>query len=99
MLSRAHALFPLVILLMMTGTALAQEGPISAQGTDPTWRATYWNNMTLSGQAVLQRAEPELNYDWGTRSPGPGVNADQFSARWTRYIDVAPGTYDLPHER
>jgi len=42
---------------------------------------------------VLQRSEANLDYDWGNGSPGPGVNTDGFSARWTRYIDEDPGTY------
>jgi len=89
---RMSLLIGVVIALAMTGTAWAQ-GPILPQHSDPGWQAIYWNNTALSGPPVLQRAEGNLDYDWGTGSPAPGVNADQFSARWTRYIDVAPGTY------
>jgi hypothetical protein len=49
--------------------------------------------MTLSGPAVLQRLEPNLDYHLGGGSPGPSVSTDHFSARWTRYIEVRPGTY------
>jgi hypothetical protein len=86
------SLMGVIIALAMTGTAWAQ-GPIGPQHSDPGWQAAYWNNTALSGPPALQRAEGNLDYDWGTGSPAPGVNADQFSARWTRYIDVAPGTY------
>lgn len=36
-----------------------------------------------------------LNFDWGTGSPGAGcgVPADNFSARWTRSVSLAAGTY------
>ena len=79
--------------LLFSGPVLAQ-GPILPMHSDPTWSASYWNNPTLSGTPALTRQEENLDHDWGTGSPQPGViNADQFSARWTRYIDVTPGNY------
>lgn len=83
----------LVIIGLMTQTTLAQD--ITPQHTDPTWQATYWNNTSLTGPPVLQRADTNLDFNWGTGFPAPGVNYDQFSARWTRYIDVSPGTYSI----
>ena len=41
----------------------------------------------------MQRQENEINYDWADGSPAPVVNTEQFSARWTRTINVAAGTY------
>lgn len=83
----------LLAVSLLSGPALAQ-GPVLPQHSDPTWSATYWNNMTLSGAPALTRQEPNLDYDWGLGSPMPDVvNPDQFSARWTRYIDVTPGNY------
>jgi len=63
------------------------------QHSDPHWQATYWNNTSLSGSPALERQESDLDNDWGSGSPDSTVHADQFSARWTRYIDVTPGTY------
>ena len=83
----------IILLLSVTGPALAQD--ITPQHTDPGWQVAYWNNTTLSGPPVLQRTEGNLDYNWGTGSPASGVNRDQFSARWTRYIDVSPGTYQF----
>ncbi len=83
----------LLLALGMTHTALAQEGPITPQHTDPTWQVTYWNNPTLSGPPATQFSDSNLDHSWGMGSPAPGVNADQFSARWLRYIDVPPATY------
>jgi hypothetical protein len=92
MFKRLRLLSGLVIALMLTGTALAQ-GPINPQHTDPAWWASYWNNTALAGPPVLVRSEADLDHDWGTGSPDPSVNADRFSARWIRYLDVTPGTY------
>ena len=82
----------LILALVLTGAALAQ-GPTPPQGSYPTWQAFYYNNKTLSGSPVLVRNESDINYDWGGSSPDPSVNADNFSARWTRYLNVTPGTY------
>ncbi|HEX4225895.1 MAG TPA: glycoside hydrolase family 3 C-terminal domain-containing protein [Pseudonocardiaceae bacterium] len=56
--------------------------------------AQYYNNMTLSGTPVLTQTDPNVNFDWGTNSavsPGPGVNATQWSVKWTGTI-TAPAT-------
>ena len=81
----------LLAVLLFSGTALAQ-GP-TVQHSDPNWHASYWNNTALSGSPVLERAEPTLDYNWGLGSPDPAVQPDRFSARWTRYLDLAAGTY------
>jgi hypothetical protein len=41
----------------------------------------------------LQRADTNLDFNWGSGNPAAGINANQFSARWTRYIDVTPDNY------
>ena len=66
--------------------------PVPACPAD-TFRAQYFNNTTLSGQPVLTRCETAIDHDWGTGSPGPEVNADSFSASWSRDVDLTPGTY------
>jgi hypothetical protein len=48
----------------------------------------YFNNKTHSGAAVLFRTEA-VNFNWGSNSPGPGVNADGFSVRWTGKIEAS----------
>ncbi|HEX3780051.1 MAG TPA: glycoside hydrolase family 3 C-terminal domain-containing protein [Pseudonocardiaceae bacterium] len=66
--------------------------PTSGTGNGLT--AQYFNNMTLSGTPVLTQTDPNVNFDWGPNSavsPGPGVNATQWSAKWTGSI-TAPVT-------
>ena len=84
----------LVVLLALVwpGSALAQ-GPIGPLHSDPSWQASYWNNTDLSGPPVLQRNENDIDNDWGTGSPDNAIAHDGFSARWTRYIDTAAGTF------
>lgn len=77
--------------LMWTVNSAVAQGP-GPQHTEPVWQAAYWNNADLMGSPVLWRAEANLDYNWGTGSPAPEINADHFSARWTRYIDVTTPT-------
>jgi len=54
---------------------------------------TYFNTMNLDATGatpVLTRVET-VNFDWGNGSPGTGVNAEQFSARWVS-SQTAPST-------
>jgi len=50
-----------------------------------------YNNMTLAGAPVLTRVDSNVSADWHDQSPGQGVNANQWSARWTGTI-TAPAT-------
>ena len=57
------------------------------------WAAAYYNNKTLSGNPVLSRTDVNLDFNWGSGSPGAGVPNDNFSARWTRTVSFTAGTY------
>lgn len=48
----------------------------------------YYANATLTGDPKMQRLDSTIGFDWNTGSPGPGVPADNFSARWSGYITV-----------
>lgn len=61
----------------------------------PNWRAEYFNNTTLAGSPVLIRDERTISNDWGIGSPGPGVNTDFWSARWSRQITARAGQYRI----
>ena len=58
------------------------------------WRGEYFNNRDLLGTPVLVRNDPTLDFNLGRNSPAPGVvNDDNWSTRWTRTVNLAPGTY------
>jgi len=70
--------------------AQASGGVLAGDG----WLASYWNNISLSGAPVLTRVDADVNFDWGVGSPAPEVAVDNFSARWTRTLEVPqPGSY------
>jgi len=72
---------------------------ISDSGGSPTpapqgsWYATYYNNRDLQGTPARTRSETAVDYNWGNGSPLSGVNADNWSARWTRQVYFPAGTY------
>lgn len=73
-------------------------GPCSAGGCQPApnpaaWHATYYNTRDLSGPIVFQRDERKPCWNCGSAAPAPGVNADNFSIRWTNSSIAAGGTY------
>jgi beta-glucosidase len=65
-----------------------------SSGTGPGLTGQYYNNMTLTGDPVLTRTDPNVDFSWGANSavsPGTGVNSTQWSAKWTGAI-TAPAT-------
>jgi hypothetical protein len=59
----------------------------------PDWKGEYWDNRTLSGDAVLARNDESVSFDWGSGSPHPSVPDDNFSTRWTRTASFDAATY------
>jgi len=37
---------------------------------------------------VLTRIDPTVNFNWGTESPDPSINANDFAVRWTGTIEA-----------
>jgi uncharacterized protein YraI len=60
------------------------------------WTAQYWNNRELQGPPVHTEVLPGgINFNWGTGSPHPTVNVDDFSARFTSTQLFNAGTYEF----
>ena len=57
------------------------------------WKAEFFNNTDLSGSPVKTKEYDSINFDWGQGAPVDGVNADNFSIRFTREIDFVKGEY------
>ncbi len=58
-------------------------------------KGQYFNDTTLTTPTPLETVGP-INFDWGTASPGPSVNSDGFSARWSGQVEMPfSGTYRL----
>jgi uncharacterized protein YraI len=83
----------LVLQPAATATPQPTATPTATPVTISNWRGEYYNNTSLSGSPVLVRDDSAISFDWGTGSPGSGVSADNFSARWTRSVSFSSGTY------
>jgi len=79
-----------VVLALIAVTVLPFAS--SADGT-ADWRGEYYNNVNLTGSPVLVRTDSQVNFDWGSSSPGTGVEADHFGVRWTAFISFGGGNY------
>jgi uncharacterized protein YraI len=59
------------------------------------WTVSYYNTPDLTGSVVLTQALPAgLNFFF-SGSPAPGVNANNWSARYTSVQQFAAGTYQF----
>lgn len=61
--------------------------------TANNYDAEFFNNMELSGDPVLTRSDPKIDFDWGMSSPDDLINTDGFSARWSAVQDFTEGSY------
>jgi hypothetical protein len=63
-------------------------------GVITNWRGEYYNNFFLSGSPALVRDDLQINFNWGVDAPQWNVvQADHFSARWTRNLNLNAGRY------
>jgi hypothetical protein len=57
-------------------------------------KAEYFNNRDLSGEQVLTRIDPQIDFSWGSgdvpgeNSPDESINVDNFSARWSGELEI-----------
>ncbi len=75
------------------------DAPSFATPISPTpagaWTASYFNNPNLTGNPVAIRGEEQPGDNWGTGSPLPSIQNDQWSARWTANLNLDAGTYQI----
>jgi len=79
-----------VVLLKLTSS-----NPPPSGCPDGQYLAQYRNEVkTFATTPVIERCEnAPINYNWGTGSPGPGVNADNFTSRWVGTFNFEASGY------
>ncbi len=94
-----HTIKPVDALRNRLGNGLSykagarREPFVVPEGVLTGLRTDFFNNTTFSGSPVVSRADDVIEFNWLNGSPAPGVNADNFSARFTGTL-TAPVTGD-----
>lgn len=84
-----------LILLFSMAIDTSHLAVVEAQSFGNGWQATYYNSTDLSTNPVISIQDTVINFNYGTNAPMvPGVNADNFSVRWTSQENFpTAGTY------
>ncbi|MCL4255157.1 MAG: hypothetical protein KJ043_15445, partial [Anaerolineae bacterium] len=56
---------------------------------------TFYNTSNFLGPAVATVTDTNISKNWGNDAPLAGVNADNFSVRWTTNLYLLPGSYRI----
>ncbi|GHU68299.1 beta-glucosidase [Bacteroidia bacterium] len=66
------------------------------QSPEKGLKAEFFNNRDLSGKPAYTNIDANLNPYWHNLSPAPGINPENFSARWSGYLTVpVSGNYEM----
>ena len=81
--------------IQVTTPASAPTGGACPPPATGTFTACYYSGTALSGNPVLTETDNQINFDWGTGSPGASVPAANFSARWQGYFNFDNVVYSF----
>jgi hypothetical protein len=94
MVKQMRGWFSLAAMLTLVAALLSPALARADFGTN--WTAVFFNTPNLTEGAVLTQTNLNgVNFNWGSGSPAPEVNSDNFSARFTSTQTFAGGTYDF----
>ncbi|WP_331346055.1 DUF6701 domain-containing protein [Cellvibrio sp. UBA7661] len=70
------------------GAAPIPPSPMNCtSGTSSGITGYYYNNRTLTEPSAASRSDAPIDFGWGGAAPGAnGINADNFSVRWSGFI-------------
>jgi hypothetical protein len=57
------------------------------------WTGEYFTGRTLTGDPVLVRTDPAIDFDWSWNAPADALPVDEFAARWTGTFEFEEGSY------
>jgi hypothetical protein len=66
--------------------AARPDAPLPSMGTGAGLAGDYFANTNLAGPVVLQRVDGVINFNWAGASPGPGLSGNNFSVRWSGWV-------------
>ncbi len=77
---RSFTLLLAALLLPLAGT-----GRLAAESGDGLW-GSYYPNMTLADDPVVERIDAQVDFNWGSGSPDGSLPVDHFSVRWEGWV-------------
>ena len=83
--SKTNVLYEEGVSLIVKGQIIPSKFLFTPDGSQNGLKGEYFNNRNVEGTPVLTRIDNQLEFDWPW-SPGDGVTDDDFSIRWTGYI-------------
>lgn len=70
----------------------AKECPAAGIGnSDYGFTAEYYNGADFSGEPVLTRLDPQINFNWIFHAPDDAVDSNGFCVRWTATLRLEKG--------
>ena len=83
--AKTNVLYEEGVSLIVKGQIIPSKFLFTPDGSQNGLKGEYFNNRNVEGTAALTRIDSQLEFDWPW-SPGDGVTDDDFSIRWTGYI-------------
>ena len=83
--AKTNVLYEEGVSLIVKGQIIPSKFLFTPDGSQNGLKGEYFNNRNVEGNPVLTRIDNQLEFDWPW-SPGDGVTDDDFSIRWTGYI-------------
>ncbi|OXB03295.1 glycoside hydrolase family 3 protein [Flavobacterium pectinovorum] len=83
--AKTNVLYEEGVSLIVKGQIIPSKFLFTPDGSQNGLKGEYFNNRNVEGNPVLTRIDSQLEFDWPW-SPGDGVTDDDFSIRWTGYI-------------
>lgn len=80
-----------ICLTALTITTLSWNSAAAQSGNQ--WRVDYYANTNWSGSPVYTEFSNLINFNWNQTPPGPGVPAENFTARMTTSAFFYGGVY------
>lgn len=59
------------------------------------WKGEYFANPNLQAPPAVVQDDPDINFNWGSGAPAPGLPADNYSVRWSRQSFFEEGNYNF----
>lgn len=84
------------VILGFNGIAVEAKYFLLPSGNGEGLLGEYFSSQNLEGRPAFTRNDDKIDFDWGSKSPREGFSRENFSVRWTGFLQVQKsGIYDM----